>query len=148
MDVIVNIYLESTISSPKESTGVVGYVVEVPTSKGPATFSNFHSITATKNQAQIMALNMALSRIKKMPLALSIYADFDYLAAGFTQGWVDQWKENGWKNAKGEVVKNASLWQETLILLNGNEISVNTGEQHEYKNWIQNEMKRLEKKYV
>ena len=38
-----------------------------------------------------MALNMALSRIKKMPLALSIYADFDYLAAGFTQGWVDQW---------------------------------------------------------
>lgn len=140
----VNIYLETTIKSPRESIGTIGYVVEVPTSKGPATFSNFHRIVATKNQAQIMALNMALSSLKKMPLALSIYADFDYLAAGFEQGWMEQWQENGWKNAKGEVVKNASLWQETLILLNGNEVTVHTGEQHEYKSWLRSEMKRLE----
>lgn len=139
----VKIYLESTIKSPRESAGVIGYVVEVPTSKGPATFSNFHHITATKNQAQIMALNMALSSLKKMPLALSIYADFDYLAAGFEQGWLDQWQENGWKNAKGEVVKNASLWQETLILLNGNPVEIKR-EKNEYRSWIQGEMKRLE----
>lgn len=140
----VKIYLESTIKSPRESTGVIGYVVEVPTSKGPATFSNFHHITATKNQAQIMALNMALARMKKMPFTLSIYADFDYLAAGFSQGWIEQWRDNRWKNAKGEPVKNASLWQETLILLNGNEVTVHTGEQHEYKSWLISEMKRLE----
>lgn len=140
----VKIYLESTIKSPRESTGVIGYVVEVPTSKGPATFSNFHHIIATKNQAQVMALNMALARMKKMPFALSIYADFDYLAAGFSQGWLDQWRDNRWKNAKGEPVKNASLWQETLILLNGNEVMVHTGEQHEYKSWLRSEMKRLE----
>lgn len=133
--------MESTIKSPRESAGVIGYVVEVPTSRGPATFSNFHKIFATKNQAQIMALNMALARIKKMTLTFSIYADFDYLAAGFSQGWIDQWRENGWKNAKGEVVKNASLWQETLILLNGNGVMMHPGES-KYKKWLESEVER------
>ena len=140
----VNIYLESTIKTPRESTGTIGYVVEVLTSQGPATVNNFHTVTATKNQAQIMALNMALSTLKKMPLALSIYADFDHLAAGFEQGWIDQWKQQGWKNAKGEVVKNASLWQETLILLNGNPVEIKKYEKNEYRTWMLSEMKRME----
>lgn len=142
----VKIYLESTIKSPRESTGVIGYVVEVPTSKGPATFSNFHHITATKNQAQIMALNMALARMKKMPFTLSIYADFGYLESAFSQGWIDQWKKNGWKNAKNEPVGNAAMWQEALILLSGNEISFDHETKDKYRNWMLSEMKRMEEK--
>lgn len=137
----VNIYMASTITTPRESTGVIGYVVEVPTSKGPATFSNFHRITATKNQAQIMCLNMALFKIKRIPLTLSIYADFDYVKAAFEQEWLSRWKENGWKNAKGEPVKNATLWQETLILLNGNGVTMHPGES-KYKKWLESEVER------
>lgn len=140
----VNLYLISTIKTPKPSDGIIGFVIEIPTSGEPATKSQFYRVNSTKNQSQIMILNIALSHLKKNRFRFSIYADFDYLAAGFSQGWIEQWRDNRWKNAKGEPVKNASLWQETLILLNGNEVTVHTGEQHEYKSWLISEMKRLE----
>lgn len=117
----VNLYLESSIKSPRESEGIIGFVIEVPTIGEPATKSQFYRVTANKNQAQLMILNIALSHLKKMPFALSIYADFGYLESAFSQGWIDQWKKNGWKNAKNEPVGNAAMWQEALILLSARE---------------------------
>ena len=101
----VNLYLESTIKSPQASDGIIGFVIEVPiTEKESATKSQFYRVNATKNQSQLMIFNLALSHFKKMPFALSIYADFGYLESAFSQGWIDQWKKNGWKNAKNEPV--------------------------------------------
>lgn len=137
----VNLYLESSIKSPRESEGIIGFVIEVPTTGEPATKSQFYRVTANKNQAQLMILNIALSHLKKMPFALSIYADFGYVESAFSQGWIDEWEKNGWKNAKNEPVGNATMWQETLILLNGNEVSWHTGEEHSYKKWMISQMK-------
>lgn len=142
----VNIYLESSIKSPRESEGIIGFVIEVPTKGDPATKSQFYRVTANKNQAQLMILNIALSHLKKMPFALSIYADFGYVESAFSQGWIDQWKKNGWKNAKNEPVANAAMWQETLILLNGNEILFDHETKDKYRNWMLSEMKRMEEK--
>lgn len=142
----VNIYIESSIKSPRESEGIIGFVIEVPTKGDPATKSQFYRVTANKNQAQLMILNIALSHLKKMPFALSIYADFGYVESAFSQGWIDQWKKNGWKNAKNEPVANAAMWQETLILLNGNEILFDHETKDKYRNWMLSEMKRMEEK--
>lgn len=142
----VNIYLESTIRSPQASDGIIGFVIEVPTKGEPATKSQFYRVTANKNQAQLMILNIALSHLKKMSFALSIYADFGYLESAFSQGWIDQWKKNGWKNAKNEPVGNAAMWQEALMLLNGNEISFHGRTKDKYRNWMLSEMKRMEEK--
>ena len=137
----VNLYLESTIKSPRESEGIIGFVIEVPTKGDPATKSQFYRVTANKNQAQLMILNIALSHLKKMPFALSIYADFRYLESAFSQGWIEEWEKNGWKNAKNEPVANAAMWQETLILLNGNKVTWHQGEEHSYKKWMISQMK-------
>nr|DAY81009.1 MAG TPA: ribonuclease HI [Caudoviricetes sp.] len=137
----VNLYLESTIKSPRESEGIIGFVIEVQTKGEPATKSQFYRVNATKNQSQLMILNIALSHLKKMPFALSIYADFRYLESAFSHGWIDEWEKNGWKNAKNEPVGNAAMWQETLILLNGNEVSWHVGEEHSYKKWMISQMK-------
>lgn len=142
----VNLYLESTIRSPQASDGIIGFVIEVPTKGEPATKSQFYRVTANKNQAQLMILNIALSHLKKMSFALSIYADFGYLESAFSQGWIDQWKKNGWKNAKNEPVGNAAMWQEALMLLNGNEISFHGRTKDKYRNWMLSEMKRMEEK--
>lgn len=142
----VNLHLESTIRSPQASDGIIGFVIEVPTKGEPATKSQFYRVTANKNQAQLMILNIALSHLKKMSFALSIYADFGYLESAFSQGWIDQWKKNGWKNAKNEPVGNAAMWQEALMLLNGNEISFHGRTKDKYRNWMLSEMKRMEEK--
>ena len=142
----VNLYLESTIKSPRESEGFIGVVIEVPTKGEPATKSQFYRVTANKNQAQLMILNIALSHLKKMPFALSIYADFRYLESAFSQGWIEEWEKNGWKNAKNEPVANAAMWQETLILLNGNKVLFDHETKDKYRNWMLSEMKRMEKK--
>lgn len=143
----VNLYLASTIKSPQASDGIIGFVIEVPiTKEESATKSQFYRVNATKNQSQLMIFNLALSHFKKMPFTLSIYADFGYLESTFLQGWIDQWKTNGWKNAKNELVGNAAMWQEALILLNGNEISFDHETKDKYRNWMLSEMKRMEEK--
>ena len=143
----VNLYLASTIKSPQASDGIIGFVIEVPiTKEESATKSQFYRVNATKNQSQLMIFNLALSHFKKMPFTLSIYADFGYLESAFSQAWIDQWKTNGWKNAKNEPVANAAMWQETLILLNGNEILFDHETKDKYRNWMLSEMKRMEEK--
>lgn len=137
---VVNLYLETTIRSPRETEGMIGYVIEAPTNKGPATITNFHEIVATRNQAELLALILPLQRIRKYTGTINIYADFDHIAAGFENGWIDTWQENKWKNAKGKPVANASLWQETLILLKGRKVLFHKGE-NEYRSWLKAQMK-------
>lgn len=137
----VNIYLISTIKTPKPSDGIIGFVIEIPTSGEPATKSQFYRVNTTKNQSQIMILNIALSHLKKTRFRFSIYADFEYLESAFLQGWIEEWEKNGWKNAKNEPVGNAAMWQEALILLNGNEIEWHTKEDHSYKSWMETQTK-------
>lgn len=60
----------------------------------------------TSNRAEIQAANKAIqiarnSGIKK----LTINTDSKYLIKAKNQ-WMPKWKENGWKNANGEPVKN------------------------------------------
>ena len=137
----VNLYLISTIKTPKPSDGIIGFVIEIPTSGEPATKSQFYRVNTTKNQSQIMILNIALSHLKKTRFRFSIYADFEYLESAFLQGWIEEWEKNGWKNAKNEPVANAAMWQEALILLNGNEIEWHTKEDHSYKSWMETQTK-------
>lgn len=40
----VNLYLESSIKSPRESEGIIGFVIEVPTTGEPATKSQFYRV--------------------------------------------------------------------------------------------------------
>ena len=137
----VNLYLISTVKTPKPSDGIIGFVIEIPTSGEPATKSQFYRVNTTKNQSQIMILNIALSHLKKTRFRFSIYADFEYLESAFLQGWIEEWEKNGWKNAKNEPVGNAAMWQEALILLNGNEIEWHTKEDHSYKSWMETQTK-------
>ena len=80
-----------------------------------------------------------------MLCALSIGAYADQLetadAAFGKPEAIDGKPDNGWKNAKNETVGNSAMWQETLILLNGNEVSWHVGEEHSYKKWMISQMK-------
>ena len=142
---LVNIYTRTTIKGPRRRDGCFLYVLEMETSKGPATLSKIEEIeNSTENKAELKALIGALKRLKK-PCALNIYTYSAHVAAGFDKGWLDGWINNEWKTKKGEPVANMEEWQELANLLNEHEFQFLVGQHHSYSTWMQGELEKKEK---
>ena len=62
----------------------------------------------TNNRMELMAAIQALESLKK-PCRIALYTDSQYVQKGITE-WLPGWLRKGWKNAKGEPVKNQDLW--------------------------------------
>ena len=69
----------------------------------------------TNNQMELTAPREALKLLKK-PCKVTVYSDSAYLVNAFTNGWIKNWKRNGWKTADKKDVKNKELWQELYAL--------------------------------
>ena len=65
----------------------------------------------TNNQMELTAPIEAL-RLLKRPCIVKVYSDSAYLVNAFLQGWLKNWKKNGWKTADKKDVKNKELWME------------------------------------
>lgn len=120
----VDIFIATTFNSPARTSGKYSYLLRYFTqSKHEAICWDSRCIVSvsecTQNHAELLALRDALGRMKK-PCTLSIYTDCAYLESGIEQ-WSDGWIKNGWKNAKGKPVANATEWQEILYLLGKHE---------------------------
>ena len=63
----------------------------------------------TNNRMELMAAIRALESLKK-PCHIALFTDSQYVQKGITE-WLPGWLRKGWKNAKGEPVKNQDLWQ-------------------------------------
>lgn len=63
----------------------------------------------TNNQMELMAAIQALEALKR-PCNVILTTDSQYVRQGITE-WIEGWKRKGWRNAKGEAVKNKALWQ-------------------------------------
>lgn len=71
---------------------------------------------ASQNSNYLQALIDALNILQK-PCMLSIYSASDYLTESIKQGWLTSWSQREWKNAKGNLVRNAEQWQQIKKLL-------------------------------
>lgn len=133
----LNIYLESGIRGPHRRDGVVGYIIEWPTEKGPATLTGFEKVEdVSENRATLCGLTAALARIKEKCI-LNIFTSSNYLYRGFEiEQRVEKWRANGWKTAQGKEVKNKDKWLEVLNLANGSLCSYRLNEKHEYSDWL------------
>ena len=63
----------------------------------------------TNNRMELLAAICALESLSK-PCKVDLYTDSQYVQKGITE-WMSNWLKRGWKNAKGEAVKNKDLWQ-------------------------------------
>ena len=90
----VNIYTYSGIKGMKRKNGIVRYILEAETEKGNATAGDKVKLEeVTGNQAELEALLLAVRRLKK-PSEVHIYTESNYVAAGWTQGWIKNWQQN------------------------------------------------------
>ncbi len=146
----VNIYTVTSYKSPRQTSGSVGYLIEVLTEKGPATCLKYEDIEETTiNGAELLAIVYALRRLTPAATEISIYTDSAYVANAIGNGWVDKWKQNGWKNEKGKAIGHQELWEEMLNLLVERRFSFHVKEHHSYTNCMRFEIEqRREKQHV
>lgn len=131
----VNIYIQSGINSTRPADGTIGYILEMPTAKGPVTYTAFENVRATANRSELLALTAALRHLKEK-CRLTVYTDNEYLTAAFTENWIDEWTKNNWLNSKGLPLAHAEEWQELIALLSGHEYSFALRELHGYWHWL------------
>lgn len=138
----VNIYTYTDIRGPRKRAGRYIYLLEQETAKGPATLHKIEEVTVpeTENKIQLMAVIKALRRLIKS-CDLVIHTHSEYVAAGFSKGWIEKWAGNGWKTGKGEPVANRPEWEEMAELLNAHEFEFCTG-RHIYSIWMERELSK------
>lgn len=70
----------------------------------------------TNNIMELSAVCGALDALKK-PCDVTVYSDSQYVCNAFNNGWIENWKKNGWKNSKKEPVANHLLWNFILQII-------------------------------
>ena len=67
----------------------------------------------TNNRMELTAALEALRGLKE-PCRVSLHTDSAYLVRAFTEGWLEKWRHNGWRNASKKPVENKDLWEGLL----------------------------------
>ncbi len=97
----------------------------------------------TNNQMELLAIIVALEHLKK-PCEVAVYTDSKYLQNGITE-WIKKWKNNNWKTANKQNVKNQSLWVKLDELVNVHKITFEwiKGHSGHYENEMADELCKI-----
>jgi ribonuclease HI len=75
----------------------------------------------TNNRMELMAAIAGLEALKES-CSVTLYSDSKYLVDAFLLGWVESWREHGWKRGKDEL-KNPDLWERLYELTRKHSVS-------------------------
>ena len=70
----------------------------------------------TNNRMELMAAIRALEALKE-PCDVTLTSDSKYLTDAINQGWLESWKQKGWRKADKSPVLNVELWERIDALL-------------------------------
>ncbi len=76
----------------------------------------------TNNRMELKAVIEGLKALKE-PCEVDLYSDSQYVVSAFTENWIFDWVNRGWKTASKSQVKNVDLWQELLSFNNKHRIN-------------------------
>ena len=138
----VHIYAETDTKAFESRERMVGYLLEVILPNGkPATKAEFYQTTGTYNEVILDALVKALERMKEK-CELHLHTHNTFVLGTIDGPNLSLWEKTGYRNAKGEKIKCAELWERFAKGITGNLIATEAGS-HSYYNWMITEMKRL-----
>ena len=75
----------------------------------------------TNNRMELMAAIVGLEALKES-CEVTLYSDSKYLVDAFTLGWVESWREAGWRRGRDEL-KNPDLWVRLYELVSKHEVN-------------------------
>lgn len=75
----------------------------------------------TNNRMELLGAIVALEALK-VPCAVELHSDSQYVVNAFNKHWVEGWQRKGWKTAGKKPVKNPDLWQRLLKAMTSHEV--------------------------
>jgi len=66
---------------------------------------------ATINSNTIQGMIEAV-RVLQIPCMLDIHTESEYVIGIIRNGWLWNWKKNGWRKANGKEIRNVEQWQQ------------------------------------
>lgn len=144
----VNVYLETSVRGLKKTVGWYGYLVEYIDSRGERHIREEYrmEMDVTPNMAALMAFSSSLDRLTKAS-EITVFTDSAYLREGFGKR-LPLWRENGWKTAHGEPIKNRRLWKAVSEKASKHVIRFDSEYHHVYKNKMAAELVNRRMGYV
>jgi ribonuclease HI len=137
----VNIYVDSTIKNPNRGEGTAMYLLECIVKNEPKTIEGFVHLPDTTEDAIILtALIEALGRLIK-PTTVRIFTKSRGVFGAINTGSIQTAKTKGFRNAKGQSVKNAELWSIFLSFIPKYKWTI-TQEDHSFEKYMKAELKK------
>ncbi len=99
-----------------ENQGGWAYYILYP-NNGEIEFKSGGKINTTNQRMELTACIKAIERVSFSSEDVVLYTDSAYVVNCIKDRWYTKWYQNGWKNAKGEPVKNQDLWKELLEIM-------------------------------
>jgi len=107
----VDLYTDGACSG---NPGTGGYCAILIYKGVEKTISGRETLT-TNNRMELMAVIRGLEALKE-PCEVNVYSDSQYVVDAFNLGWIESWKNNGWRNSAKKDVKNVDLWNDLINL--------------------------------
>ena len=76
----------------------------------------------TNNRMELMAAIAAMEALLE-PCEITLTSDSKYLTDAINKGWLESWKNNGWKKADKSPVLNVELWERIDRLLTRHKVT-------------------------
>ena len=77
----------------------------------------------TNQRMELQAVIQGLKALNR-PCKVKVYSDSAYFINALEKKWYVNWRKNGWKNSKGEPVKNRDLWEALLEQMDRHQLSL------------------------
>ena len=141
----VDIYIDTSIKGPRRRDGACLYILAFQSNGKTADRGRqIRHEKTTENQLTLLGLEAALRHLKE-PCHLILHLECTYVASALQNRWFDEWRHNGWMNAKNKVVSDADTWQAIEYLLNAHAFEVVLKQPHTYREWMRRELGTVEK---
>lgn len=77
-----------------------------------STTSNAMELRGVSHGLEFMLDLMRHGKLGEGPHTVTVRSDSEYIVNGFRKRWIDKWRRNGWKTARGRHVANYPEWLE------------------------------------
>ncbi len=141
-----DIYIDTSLKGPKRRRGCWMYILAVETKAGVADTGKMQVLEdTTEHQATLYAMEAALKRLNR-PCHICLHLECPYVASALQNQWYEKWRQQDWRNARNERVKDWEIWCSIQSLLNAHSFEVRLKEHHTYREWMQRTLKEREEK--
>lgn len=108
----INIYIETSCRGPAPRRAAGAWFLEYTRSSGKLETRGgiLYADRTTENELTLALVRSAFSRLTK-PCECLVFTECSNVLNTMRNGWMWQWRENGWITAKGTMAKNAEAWR-------------------------------------